>query len=136
MEKRGVSAEQAFGTLKDAIRYTFQYADDKYADDVQTDVNRLKTEGFELVDFRNTWSNEEYKGVNSRWRVPGDGQIFEVQFHTQASLSAKEETHWAYERLRSLPENEDEVRELHAYQREVTAKVPIPPGAPEIPDYP
>ena len=42
----------------------------------------------------------------------------------------------AYERLRSLPEDDGEVRELHAYQREVTAKVPIPPGALEIPDYP
>lgn len=64
------------------------------------------------------------------------GPTFEVQFHTQASLDAKEETHWAYERLRSLPEDEDEVRELHAYQREVTSKVPIPPGALKIPDYP
>ena len=76
------------------------------------------------------------KGDNSRWRVPESGQFFEVQFHTQASLDAKEETHGAYEQIRSLPDDDAEVGRLHAYQREVTAKVPIPPGAPGIPDYP
>jgi hypothetical protein len=52
------------------------------------------------VDRRNSWANEEYKGINSRWRVPNTGQLFEVQFHTQVSFEAKEETHWAYEKLR------------------------------------
>ena len=77
----------------------------------------------------------EYKGVNSRWRVPDSGQLFEVQFHTQASLDAKEETHGAYEQIRSLPDDDVEVGKLHTYQREVTATVPIPPGALGIPDY-
>jgi hypothetical protein len=74
--------------------------------------------------------------AGGRWRVPESGQLFEVQFHTQASLDAKEETHGAYEQIRSLPDNDAEVSRLHAYQREVTAKVPTPPGAPGIPDYP
>ncbi|HEY0933944.1 MAG TPA: hypothetical protein VGD91_09395, partial [Trebonia sp.] len=66
---------------------------------------------------------------------PGTSQLFEVQFHTQASLNAKEETHTAYERIRSLPEDDEEVAQLHGYQREVTSKVPTPPGAADIPDY-
>jgi hypothetical protein len=64
--------------------------------------------------------------------VPNDGQVFEVQFHTAASLGAKEETHAAYERLRTLPSDHAEVRDLRTFQREVTAKIPIPPGAPDI----
>lgn len=136
VEERGHTVGEAFGFMKDAIRYTFCYPDDRYTDGVYADCCRLEEAGFERYDRRNSWEQAEYKGINSRWQVPGSGQIFEVQFHTQASLDAKEETHWAYERLRSLPENEEEVRELHAYQREVTSKVPIPPGAPEIPDYP
>lgn len=40
----------------------------------------------------------------------GAGQLFEVQFHTQASLDAKEETRAAYERLRTLPPDHAEVR--------------------------
>jgi hypothetical protein len=59
-------------------------------------------------------------------------QLFEVQFHTQASFEAKQETHDAYERLRTLPEDSAEVRELRAYQREVNIKIPVPPGAPDI----
>jgi len=136
MEKRGRTAEQAFSTVKDAIRYTFEYPEDKYAHGVPADVERIKAEGFELVEFRNSWGNEEYKGINSRWRLAENSQLFEVQFHTHASFEAKQETHAAYERLRTLPKDHEDVHELRGFQREVTAKIPVPPGASEIPDYP
>ena len=136
VDERGHTVDQAFAMVKDAIRYTFCYPEDRYAEGVHADSGRLESAGFEHVDRRNLWAGEEYKGVNSRWRVPGSGQLFEVQFHTQASLDAKEETHGAYEQIRSLPDDDAEVGKLHAYQREVTATIPIPPGAPGIPDYP
>ena len=136
IEERGHTADEAFGLVKDAIRYTFCYPDDRYTDGVYADCERLEDAGFERYDRRNSWEQAEYKGINSRWQVSGSGQIFEVQFHTRTSLDAKEETHWAYKRLRSLPKDEEEVPELHAYQREVTSTVAIPPGALEIPDYP
>jgi hypothetical protein len=132
MQKRGVTAEEAFAAIKDTIRYTFCYPDDAYAGGVRADCARLKDAGFELADFRNSWTHGEYKGINSRWRVPENGQLFEVQFHTQASFEAKENTHTAYERLRILPTSHAEVRELRAYQRGVTAKIPIPPEAPDV----
>ena len=132
VEKRGVTPADAFAAMKDAIRYTYCYPDAHYADGVPADCERFKTAGFELVDSRNWWPHDEYKGLNSWWRVPDNGQLFEVQFHTQASLDAKEETHAAYERLRKLPPDHAEVRDLRAYQREVTAKIPIPPGAVDI----
>ena len=135
MDERGRTVEEAFEMVKDAIRYTFCYSEDHYTEGVYADCERLENGGFERFDRKNSWAHEEYKGINSRWRVPEGGQLFEVQFHTQASFDAKEETHAAYERLRSLPEDEDEVRQLHTYQREVTSKVPIPPGALDIPDY-
>ena len=112
------------------------YPEDRYTEGVHADCGRLANAGFEHIDRRNLWAGEEYKGVNSRWRVPDSGQLFEVQFHTQASLDAKEETHGAYEQIRSLPDDDNEVGKLHAYQREVTATIPTPPGAPGIPDYP
>ena len=118
--------------MKDAIRYTFQYPQDKYTAGVQADAQRLKNAGAECVDSRNTWTSEQYKGINSWWREGKSGQLFEIQFHTQASFDAKQETHVAYERLRTLPNDNAEVRELRAYQREVNTKIPIPPGAPDI----
>jgi len=136
MTDRGRTVDQAVATIKDAIRYTFSYTDEGYTDGVYADCERLESGGFEFVDRRNSWDAEEYKGINSRWRVPGQGQLFEVQFHTQASLDAKEETHWAYEKLRDPATSKAEQEALSTYQREVTARVPIPPGALEIPDYP
>jgi hypothetical protein len=92
VEERGHTADEAFSLVKDAIRYTFCYPDDRYTDGVYTDCVRLEDAGFERYDRRNSWEQAEYKGTNSRWIVPRSGQIFEVQFHTQASLDAKEET--------------------------------------------
>ena len=132
MKKWGVTAEQAFANVKDAIRYTLQYPSDKYSHGVRADIERIKAEGFELVEFRNSWTREEYKGINSRWRVPENAQLFEIQFHTQASFEAKEETHKAYERLRVLPDDHEEVHELRAYQRHVCARIPVPPDAPDV----
>ena len=134
VEKKGRSVHQAFANVKDAIRYTFVYNEDTYTVGVYADCERLENAGFGRFDRRNSWDQDEYKGINSRWRIPGTDQMFEVQFHTQASLDAKEETHWAYEQIRSTPDDE-EVGQLHAYQRAVTSKVPIPPDAREIPEY-
>ena len=65
------------------------------------DVERLKEIGFEEIKLKNLWSDEQYKGINSQWRRPETGLRIEVQFHTPASLEAKELTHKAYERIRS-----------------------------------
>jgi hypothetical protein len=135
MAKKGITADEALAGVKDAIRYTLEYPEDGYASGVDADCDRLASEGFELVERRNSWTKEEYKGINSRWRVLEDRQLFEVQFHTQASFEAKQETHWAYERLRSGVPAEEQKR-LDQFQRDVTARVPIPPNAPDIPDYP
>lgn len=129
MSKKGISAAEAFANVKDAIRFTLQYPDEKYADGVGADVDRLESEGFKLVDLRNTWSSQEYKGINTRWKEAESGQLFEVQFHTQTSYEAKQETHAAYEKLRSPGTSRTEQRELHQYQCDVSARIPIPPGA-------
>lgn len=131
-EQLDLTYEEAFATVKDAVRFTFQYPDNKYLSGYQNDHDRLESAGFELVDRRNTWSNDQYKGVNTRWRVPESGLVFEVQFHTEASYDAKQETHAAYERLRAPGVSKAEQEELMAYQRSVTSRVPVPPGAAEI----
>jgi hypothetical protein len=135
MTKKGITADQAFAGVKDAIRYTLQYPEDSYTGGVHADCDRLASQGFELVERRNSWTKEEYKGINSRWRAQENDQLFEVQFHTRASFEAKQETHWAYEQLRSGVPAEEQ-RRLDQFQRDVTAHVPIPPSAPDIPDYP
>jgi hypothetical protein len=132
----GHPVEHAIGLVKDTIRYTFCYTEALYANGVDADCERLQDAGFQLIDRENSWTAEQYKGINSRWREPESGQLFEVQFHTQPSLNAKEETHWAYEKLRVGVPTPAEQRDLEDFQKQVTASIPVPPGATDIPDYP
>ena len=136
IQYKGRTPEEALSNVKDAIRYTFQYNEDDYAEGVRGDIDRLKAAGFELAELRNSWGSEEYKGINSRWRVPENGQLFEVQFHTQISFEAKQLTHPAYERLRNPMTLKAERDGLEDFQRRVNAYVPNPREALDIPDYP
>jgi hypothetical protein len=130
------SPEQAISLVPDAIRYTFQYQEARYTQGVLTDMARLKDQGLELDKLKNSWSDEQYKGINSQWIEPDSGQRFEVQFHTRISFEAKQLTHGAYERLRSKQADVLEDLVLEAFQKKVTAEVPVPSGADGIPDYP
>jgi hypothetical protein len=135
----GITPAQALASIADVVRFTFTYEESAYTTGVRKDVERLEVAGFTQVERRNTWSSEQYKGINSRWREPDSGVIFEVQFHTQASLEAKELTHGAYERIRSTEdetaETIREATELKAFQREVNGNIPTPPGVMEYEDY-
>ena len=130
------SPEQAVSLVPDTIRYTFQYRETCYTQGVRTDIERLKDQGFELDKLKNSWSDDQYKGINSQWIEPDSGQRFEVQFHTRISFEAKQLTHPAYERLRTQQADAFEEIVLEAFQKKVTAEVPVPPGADGIPDYP
>ena len=125
--------------IHDAIRYTLQYDEASYAQGVRGDVEIMKGKGLQLLRLKNLWSGSEYKGINSQWLHRETNQNFELQFHTLASFEAKQVTHGAYERLRSLHTTDTQSAEdgkLHEYQREVCARIPIPPGSLDIPDYP
>ena len=128
--------EQAVSLVPDAIRYTFQYWEARYTQGVLADIARLRDQGFELDKLKNSWSDEQYKGINSQWTAPDTGQQFEVQFHTRISFEAKQLTHSAYERLRTQQADAFEELVLEAFQKKVVAEVPIPSGAESIPDYP
>jgi hypothetical protein len=132
----GADFDQLTANIHDAVRYTLRYDDADYTEGVKSDVGRLKDRGFELVKLKNFWNDVEYKGINSQWSDRQTGQTFEVQFHTPASFEAKQITHKAYERLRDPQTTEDESRDMHFYQHGVSSKIPIPIGAPDIPEYP
>jgi hypothetical protein len=136
MEEFSWSAEEAVSAVSDTIRYTFQYRESRYTQGVWTDLERLKGEGFKLHQLKNSWSDDQYKGINTQWIEPDTGQRFEVQFHTGISFEAKQLTHESYERLRIKKADKFEQMVLGAFQAKVAAEVPVPPGATDIPDYP
>jgi hypothetical protein len=131
-----LTAKQAADKVTDAVRFTFTYIWQRYAEGVLSDVERLKSEGFELIKLKNLWEKEQYKGINSQWRRPETGLRFEMQFHTSESLEAKELTHQAYERLRDTQVDQVERDELEDYQKRVNAQIVTPPGATEIEEFP
>jgi hypothetical protein len=131
-----ISPEAAVALVPDSIRFTFQYEDARYTQSVYADIARLRGQGFKMEACKNSWSDDQYKGINSQWIEPVSGQRFEVQFHTRISYEAKQLTHPAYERIRALPKpNKFEQMVLEAFQKKVAAEVPIPRGAADIPDY-
>jgi hypothetical protein len=122
--------------IHDGIRYTFVFDDDQYySAGVRSIENRLTGSGYNLVERKPSWLGEEYKGINSQWRDSATGQLFEVQFHTAASWDAKQQTHDSYEKIQNPATTPEERTRLRAYQREVVALVPIPPGALEFAPY-
>jgi hypothetical protein len=130
-----ITCSEAANAVKDVLRFTFCYQDDQYTDSVLRDTDRMSAHGFERVDRRNTWANDLYRGINSRWREPDTGLVFEVQFHTETSYEAKQLSHAAYERLRDPNTTRAEQRDLEVLQRGVTGCVNIPPRALDIEDY-
>jgi hypothetical protein len=130
------SPEKALSSVSDTIRYTLEYRETRYTQGVWADITRLKDQGFKLDILKNSWSGDQYKGINSQWIEPTTGQRFEVQFHTRISFEAKQLTHDAYERIRTHQADKFEQMVLEAFQKKVTADVPVPFGAADIPDHP
>jgi hypothetical protein len=96
----------------------------------------MREHGFKLDALKNFWSDDQYKGINSQWTEPDTSQRFEVQFHARISLEAKELTHGSYERLRAGQPDKFEQMVLEAFQKKISAEVPIPPGAADIAEFP
>jgi hypothetical protein len=129
------SSAEILRKVPDAIRYTFCFQPENYARGYYDIKERLESRGYEMYYSKNSWADPEYKGINTRWVAP-DGQRFEVQFHTPESFHAKHHvTHAAYERIRNPATNRQELREWHAFQRDVSSRIPVPDGAAGIPDF-
>jgi hypothetical protein len=135
INENSLSLDEAVSLVPDAIRYTFQYDEASYSQGVRADIARMGEQGFDLDILKNFWSHDQYKGINTQWIDQDTGQRFEVQFHTRISFEAKQITHPAYERLRTLEADKFEELVLEAFQKKVSAEVPVPPGAVDIPDY-
>jgi hypothetical protein len=131
----GTDPNELASNIHDGVRYTFVFDFESYTESVGVGQERLANAGYDQIETKPGWDGDEYKGVNSRWREPSTGVMFEVQFHTQESWNAKQKTHEAYEKIHALDTPVEDVERLRAYQREVTAKVRMPSGALEIQPY-
>lgn len=129
------SLDEAVMEVSDAVRYTFCIDWDDYVQGYHNICERLESAGYQMTYARNRWIDDpHYKGVNTRWAAR-IGDRFELQFHTEESLHAKEHlTHKAYDRLRALDTTRAEQRELKIFQTVVSESVPKPSGVASIQD--
>jgi hypothetical protein len=128
------TAKQVLRLIPDAIRFTYCFQPESYTRGYYDIKESFESRGHEMYYSHNYWTDPEYKGINTRW-VTAQGQRFEVQFHTPDSFHAKHQvTHLAYERIRDTSTSRAELRELHAFQREVSSWIQVPDGAADIPD--
>jgi SPP1 gp7 family putative phage head morphogenesis protein len=103
-EKISVRADKttlanASGQIHDTVRYTMKFDNKKYVTGVASTVDDLRARGY-TVTTRNNWvKGNPYYGVNAQVVTP-DGVKMELQFHTEASLALKAQTHPIYEQLR------------------------------------
>ncbi|MDB1086310.1 hypothetical protein PJ985_01820 [Streptomyces sp. ACA25] len=129
LEDINVTPGQALGDIKDSIRYTVDIPGSNYTQGVQQAVSDLQARGYENVTFKNTWDSAGYKGINSTWRDPVSGQIFEVQFHTPESFAAKMDGHALYEAERLPGVSPDDLAAIRAQQQDLFGQVPVPHDA-------
>ncbi|MEU3909981.1 MULTISPECIES: ATP nucleotide 3'-pyrophosphokinase [unclassified Streptomyces] len=129
-ERPGQNVDTVLAGLGDAVRYTLQWPDDAYSDGVTTASALLSAWGNDNTKWSDTWGRSSgYKGLNTGWRAPRSGQLFEVQFHTPASKHAQEVTHLLYEEQRLPSTSPARKKELQALQDAEFAAVPVPAGA-------
>ena len=121
--------------IRDGVRYTFIYEDAYYASGVTEVCESIAAAGYELYERKNAWIDKTkvYQGVNSTWREPSNGILFEVQVHTPSSWHAKQESHPLYEVIESPSSTKQQRAEAARRQREIFSEVPIPPDVADIP---
>jgi hypothetical protein len=125
--------------INDAVRYTMLVDDATYTAGVMKGIERLEAAGFEKIEVKNSWlknlNENKYRGVNTTWRDPATGQLFEFQFHTQKSLEAKTIEHPWYELRRVPGTSQLEIDHAIAQGELIFADVPFPDRAIEIPPF-
>ena len=132
LENIGRRHGDVLGGIKDSIRYTMEVPAGHYTEGVQHTIEELRAKGFENVTFKNTWDSAGYKGINSTWRDPVSGQVFELQFHTADSFTAKMDGHALYEKERLPGVTPKELAAIKTEQADLFGRVPVPHGAGDI----
>jgi hypothetical protein len=122
-------AESVAREMVDILRYTAKLPDEEYWRAGSQLCEALAVAGHRHVGQSTGWTSVGYRGRNERFESP-DGYRFELQIHTEASLSATEETHPWYEEQRRLDTPPERRFELQQMQNNVFNQVPIPPGTP------
>lgn len=119
------TADEAALEIRDAIRYTVVLDEHAYWANGTKIVEAVQNAGYTIADASPGWKRFGYKGRNDKF-VTVNGEHFEVQIHTQASLDAAEKCHPLYEEWRLTSTSPERKAQLTALQDEIFAAVRVP----------
>lgn len=133
------SYEDAAKDIKDAVRYTMVFDDDRLASGYKNVSEALEKAGFTEMRCKNYWAQYDnggapIKSVQCVFTSP-NGQTFELQFHTYRSQGAKELCHPMYEKWREEGTSEQKKNELNTRMTECYSFVSNPKGVSEVNEF-
>lgn len=111
--------------LFDVVRYTAVSKTKDYIKNKDKILKDLEKKSFKIYQEKNTWLRNGYKGINVKLISPNNIK-FELQFHTEQSLEAKEKVHKYYEEQRLPSTPEERKRELAIIMNQIFNEIPNP----------
>ena len=82
--------ELASKNIRDSVRYTIIFEDDKYTESVDEFLHELENLGYYDIEVKNNWGTQVCQGINVKLKN-SYGMYFEIQFHTPFGHHIKEE---------------------------------------------
>ena len=131
----GFSKSLSLNKIRDAIRYTTVFKENDFVTRYKVMQHLLAIEGYKTIVVKNTWKNDSaYKGVNT-FIQNEDGDVFEMQYHTQQSFDVKNGLlHKLYEKFRDPKTPIHEKEKLLLEMRKLSSKIKVPEGVELIED--
>lgn len=133
-----ISPEESFDSLIDIIRYTQITEHDDIFKTAQNTISELQKKGFFLDRvknyYKNPYSNTGYKGLHLGFISP-QGQLFELQIHSEKSYSVKQQGHDLYERMRAISTPIEKKEEIKVLINKIHSSVKNPPGYTELDNF-
>ena len=131
----GFSKSLSLNKIRDAIRYTTVFKEGDFVTRYKAMQHLLAIEGYKTIVVKNTWKNDSaYKGVNT-FIQNEDGDVFEMQYHTQQSFDVKNGLlHKLYEKFRDPKTPIHEKEKLLLEMRKLSSKIKVPEGVELIED--
>lgn len=131
----GFSKSMSANKIRDAIRYTTVFKEKDFVTRYKAMQYLLAIKGYKTIIVKNTWKNDSaYKGVNT-FIQNEDGDIFEMQYHTQQSFDLKNGSlHKLYEQFRDPKTPLHEKEKLLLEMRKLSSKIKVPEGIELIED--
>jgi len=123
------SADQIAAIITDTTRYTAVYAEhDQIVDTTVNTVAGLRARGWEVIEAEQSYvAGNSYKGVHLLVRHQ-DGQVAELQIHSEVSQRIKDQSHLLYEVSRDPSRSRQERLAAAREGKELYADLQAPAG--------